>query len=648
MATALFTALSALKSHQDWIDVIGNNLANTNTPGFKKSTVRFSDQFSRTLKLAIGPNNSLGGQNASQIGQGVHVGSITRAFEQGALSDTGRTFDLAMQGKGFFAVTDGDVDYYTRVGTFGLDASRNLVELGTGYRVLNPSGQTVTIDTDSAFAPKSTESVEMAGNLPAEVAGPLAEALTGASGFKHGYPASLSGTVGGTIPIPAGETWTMEVVINGGAPQTVQVPGATGGVTVAQIASAIDDLTDVNASVNGSGFVEVNSGYVGAEVTLKINPGEAGKDLASAIGIPTTLVTGSETALIPGTTTLNDLPGNLTDYEDGDVVNISGVDTDGSPVNASFRFGPTGSGFDGQTVDEFVAFLDSLYSDALVSINSAGQLSVEAQTAGESDLLLAITDNLGQAGKTNWNTYATSVTTEGTGPDTVVTSTEIFDSAGTAHTLTLTFERQEDLTWNAIPDILSESGSVLSGTITGLQFDENGAPMGLGAVNNNISIQFLGSSSPQTIQIDLGSDGGLDGLTQYGSSAEVYIAGQDGYGAGELASISVLSDGSINGFYTNGQSQQLGAVGVATFANEEGLAEVGDSLWGRTPNSGQLVLGTGDLGAAGKVVGGSLENSNVDTAEQFVRLIEAQRGYQASSRVISIQDEVLAEAVYLI
>jgi flagellar hook protein FlgE len=648
MSSALYTALSALKSHQDWIDVIGNNLANTNTPGFKKSTVRFSDQFSRTISQAIGSFNGLGGLNPGQIGQGVSVGSIVRAFEQGALADTGRTFDLAMQGNGFFGVTDGSIDYFTRVGTFGLDALHNLVDLATGYRVLDPTGSPVSVDTDSAFAPKRTETIDLAGNLPAEVTGPLAEVLTGASGLKHGYPASLAGTVGGTVAIPPGETWSMQVVINGGAPQTVQVPGAAGGVTASDIAAAIDGLYDVDATVNGSGFIEVTSGFVGAEVTMKLNPGQAGKDLASAIGIPTTLVTGSETALLPGVSTLNDLPGNLANYQAGDVINISGVDTDGSPVNASFRYGPPGPGYDGQTVAEFVAFLDSLYTDASVSVNAAGQLSVEAQTAGESDLLLSITDNSGQVGKTAWSTYATSVTTEGTGPDTVVTSTEVYDSAGTAHTMTLTYERQEDQTWNVTPELLDGAGSVLSGTITGLQFDENGAPTGLGAVDKNVSVQFLGSSGPQTIQLDLGTDGDLDGLTQFGSPAEVYVAGQDGYGAGDLASINVLASGVITGFYTNGQQRDLAAVGVATFANEEGLAEVGENLWGRTPNSGQLVFGSANQGAAGKVVGGALENSNVDTAEQFVRLIEAQRGYQASSRVISVEDEILAEAVNLI
>ncbi len=648
MSTALFTALSALKSHQDWIDVIGNNLANTNTPGFKKSTVRFADNFSRTTRESVSPTGSLGGQNASQIGQGVQIGSIVRAFEQGALAETGRTFDMAMQGQGFFALSDGSVDFYTRVGTFGMDANQDLVDLSTGYKVLSPSGDAINLDIDAAYPPNRTTSVEFAGNLPAEVTGPLAEVLTGASGLKHGSPATLSGTTGGPIPIPPGETWTLDVVINGGAPQTVLIPGAVGGVSLAAIAAEIDEFSDVNASVNSSGFIEVSSTFTGADVTLKINPGEAGKDLASSIGIPTTLVTGSETPLVAGVTTLNDIPGNLSDYADGDVINISGVDADGSPINASFRYGPPAGGFDGNTVDSFVSFLDSLYSTATVSLNAAGQINVVSETAGESDLLLAISDNSGQAGKTNWNVYATSVTTQGTGPDTVVTSSEVYDNAGTAHTLTLTYERQEDLTWNVRPEIPSTSGTVTSGTVTGLQFDENGAPIGLGAVANDVVIDFAGTPGTVSVELDFGIDGDLKGLTQFGSAAEVFVAGQDGYAAGELASLNVATNGAINGFYTNGQSQELGAVGVAVFDNSEGLAEVGDNLWGRTPNSGDLIFGRGDLAAAGKVIGGSLENSNVDTAEQFVRLIEAQRGYQASSRVISIQDEVLAEAVNLI
>ena len=115
-----------------------------------------------------------------------------------------------------------------------------------------------------------------------------------------------------------------------------------------------------------------------------------------------------------------------------------------------------------------------------------------------------------------------------------------------------------------------------------------------------------------------------------------------------LASISVDRSGSIQGFYTNGQVQELDQVGVATFSNPEGLLLLGNNLWLEIPNSGSRILGSGDNGTSGQVIGGSIENSNVDTAEQFVQLIEAQRGFQANARVITTQDEVLAELVNLI
>jgi flagellar hook protein FlgE len=123
---------------------------------------------------------------------------------------------------------------------------------------------------------------------------------------------------------------------------------------------------------------------------------------------------------------------------------------------------------------------------------------------------------------------------------------------------------------------------------------------------------------------------------------------QDGYGVGELASISVDGDGSIAGFYTNGQTRSLGDIGIAMFTNPEGLQQVSDNYFAASPNSGSPNLGPGSFAGAGAVVGGALENSNVDTAEQFVRLIEAQRGFQANARVITAQDEVLRDVVNLI
>jgi flagellar hook protein FlgE len=241
-----------------------------------------------------------------------------------------------------------------------------------------------------------------------------------------------------------------------------------------------------------------------------------------------------------------------------------------------------------------------------------------------------------------------SVTTEGTPPDVVTTAVKAFDAAGVAHALALMFERQADLSWTITPSLPAAEGAVLSPPITGLRFGDDGAPIGLGGLDSTITVQFAGQAAPQDIEVDLGQDGVFSGLTQFGSDGEVIVREQDGYGAGELASFSIEGSGEIRGLYTNGQNRVLGALGVATFANAEGLHHVGDNLFAETSNSGTAVLGAGAAGKAGGVVGGALENSNVDTAEQFVYLIEAQRGFQANARVISAQNEVLRDMVNLI
>ena len=123
---------------------------------------------------------------------------------------------------------------------------------------------------------------------------------------------------------------------------------------------------------------------------------------------------------------------------------------------------------------------------------------------------------------------------------------------------------------------------------------------------------------------------------------------QDGSGVGTLSSVSVNSNGDVQGFYSNGQIETLGEIGVATFVNVHGLREVTDNLWSETANTGARTLGKATAGPAGEIVAGALESSNVEIAEEFVNLIEAQRGFQANARMISTTDEVLAELVNLL
>jgi flagellar hook protein FlgE len=648
MPSSFYSALSGMKTHQKWIDVIGNNLANQNTPGYKVSRATFAESFVQTLRQASEPGGGLGGVNPMQIGYGVGLASIDRSFGQGSLTETGRIFDLALDGNGFFGLTDGTARFYSRVGTFGIDKDQNLVDQTSGLRVLDPTGQPVNVDVSSLFPPHATDALEVKGNLPAVVEGPLAEVLTANTAFRTGTRASLSSTgtaanYGNGIP---NEVFTMEVTVNGGAPQLVSVQAdATGNLAATTIANALNALVDVSASIGTGGEIAMTTDQKGANVSIDIDPG-TGTDLASHVGFPTSLTSGSEAAVPPDLLVdLGGLTENLVEYVNGDQIDISGVDADGTAVNATFVYG-----VDGTTLADFVGFLDNLYAQSEVRVEN-GQLVIESETAGEADLLLSLSDSTSNTGQMQWADYAMSVTTDGTGPDTVIMSTEVYDAAGVAHTMTLRFERQADLTWNLIGEVDGAEGTMLAGgeadPITGIAFGTDGSPTGLGSVNALFTVQFQGQPS-QDVTLDLGLDGTFTGITQFGSTGTAFVSDQNGFGDGELSNLSVSTEGIISGFYTNGQARSLGQIGVATFQNDEGLADSGANLYVQTTNSGDVRFGAGLAQKAGAVVSGALENSNVDTAEQFVRLIEAQRGFQANARVVTTQDEVLAETVNLI
>jgi flagellar hook protein FlgE len=640
MTTSFIAALGALRAHQSWIDVIGNNLANSNTPGFKGSRALFADLFSITYRPGTPPTGALGGTNPLQQGLGVQLASVDRRLNQGSLNATGRTFDLALQGRGLFALDDGTQTLYSRVGTFGLDADGNMVDLRSGYRVLDSSGQGFTIDTRGVFPPSATTRVGFTGNLPRTVTGPLAEVLTSSSAFHEGTAAAMTGTASGPFTIPSGETWTMELTLNGGAPQDVAIAGTGSPLTTQDVADAINAQTeDVVASVGTGGELVLTSERVGASASVKVVPGTAGRDLRALLGL-SDFIQGTET-VATSTTDLNDLTVNLADYSNGDTIQVAGTDADGTPVVASFVYGT-----DGTTVGDLVSFLEARFAQSTVSFDAAtGSISVKADASGEAELSLALSDGASQLGRSSWSSSYFAVTTNGTGPDKVTTSTEVFDSAGGSHVLTFEYLRQENGSWNLDVRLPAEEGTVTNGSITGITFNDDGSiqtPTG-----GQIQVSF-GTLGAQTIDLDLGPAGQFEGLTQFGNPASVVSDEQDGFGAGELASLEVETDGTITGFFTNGQTQVMGSFGIATFANESALEEVGDSYFRSSTNSGARVLGAGELAGAGKVIGGALEASNVDTAEEFVHLIQAQRGFQANARVITVQDELLADVVNVV
>ena len=122
MMRSMFSGVSGLKSHNTRMDVIGNNIANVNTTGFKASRVTFADMISQTLSGASAPNNTIGGTNPKQVGLGTSVSSIDLLFGDASVQSTGKNTDLAMTGNGLFVVNRGKERFYTRNGAFEFDA----------------------------------------------------------------------------------------------------------------------------------------------------------------------------------------------------------------------------------------------------------------------------------------------------------------------------------------------------------------------------------------------------------------------------------------------------------------------------------------------------------------------------------------------
>ena len=181
MLRSLFAGVSGLRAHQTMLDVVGNNIANVNTTGFKSSSVEFQDTLSQQLKAAGAPQGAQGGTNPAQVGLGVQVAAVNTAFTQGPAETTGVSTDLMIQGDGFFVVNDGGQQVYTRDGAFSFDTNGNLTT-ASGAIVQGWTATNGTVNTSSSIggiklplgtsmAPTATDAAVLAGNLPADGSG---------------------------------------------------------------------------------------------------------------------------------------------------------------------------------------------------------------------------------------------------------------------------------------------------------------------------------------------------------------------------------------------------------------------------------------------------------------------------------------------
>ena len=223
-------------------------------------------------------------------------------------------------------------------------------------------------------------------------------------------------------------------------------------------------------------------------------------------------------------------------------------------------------------------------------------------------------------------------------------SVTVYDEQGTAVQLNLTFEKTAANAWTTTATA-GEPPVAVALTDNLLTFDGLGELTAPADRNINIAGGVIPGMT-NAISIELGAAGQPGRFTQYAGSPSAAITNQNGSPTGSLQSFAVAQDGTIVGNYSNGQTRSIGQVAMAVFANPGGLEPVAGS-WRATPNSGLAQVGPAGGGGRGLLSSGTLENSNVDLAEEFTRLIVAQRGFQGNARVITTADEILQEVVNL-
>jgi flagellar hook protein FlgE len=287
----------------------------------------------------------------------------------------------------------------------------------------------------------------------------------------------------------------------------------------------------------------------------------------------------------------------------------------------------------GQTVMGYPAVNGVVNQGAALSSLQVGQ--------GETSPPLATTTMQQQ---TNLNSSATVGTTFST-PMTV------YDSLGESHTLTFNYTMTAPNTWTyqvTLP--AADTGGTGNPTVlaTGtLTFNSSGnltAPVGTVPVN---IAGLADGAANMNVAWSLTGPGGASLMTQVASPSTTATTDQNGYVSGTLQNFTIMQDGTIEGQFSNGQTQAIGQIALASFANTQGLQLVGGTSYQATLSSGAPVIGIANTGGRGTITGGAVEESNVDISTEFTNLIVVQRAFEADARVVTTFDSVSTSTINL-
>ena len=684
MSFALMAGVSGLQAHQRMLDVAGNNLANINTIGYKSSRIVFSELLAQVLKKASQPTATIGGINPQQIGSGVQIAGINPDMAQGNLINTNSPLDLAIEGEGYFVLSDGSQDLYTRAGAFAVDAKSNLVDPATGYLVqrTGPEGVSDNFQTAGENRIKIPYGVGISANATSEitVAGNLSANATLPDGVQKNilrsdiiYKESGSNAIGTTTiadldsDFYTSGTWdSATITFSGWKPDgtafgdspitdlSMDVTAATTFTNILDHLNKTNEVQTITLTDATGGSFTVDFQATGSPVTIDWN--DSADDVKtelvklSSIGANDVIVTGGD---LPGTPIVIEFVGALAATDVADLVINDALLTGGAGVDAAVEETIKGSATTGVLGSGATASLDN------------GRLVITDDTAGYSktDIKMVFANGTGTADVTMPGYF--EITTVG-GDEVKSFNIVVYDSQGGSHVLSGAFVRNPDPAkinlWDLVLTSISGTGSgkVAGIDISGLSdrrirdIKFNGADGAFGGLDTGTGdtaqfrVTFGHRPDAQVITVDMGTQGQFNGLTQFARTSTAVAKEQDGYATGELASVSISNDGYVIGTFTNGVKKNIAALQIALFKNPSGLESIGSGYFAPSVNSGDATPTYAMTSGAGTIRGGSLEKSNADVASLFVTMIEAQNGYHANARTIKVANDMLKELTNLI
>ena len=592
---ALFTAVSGLNANQTYLGTIGNNIANSNTIGFKSSDPIFENLVSQTLS----------GTSSSQEGLGTEVYSIQGNFSQGALENTSNPLNMAIDGNGFFIVQAANGStYYTRNGTFSENSKGQIVD-STGQNVvqgypLNSAGvatsgspQPVSLNT-GAIAPLATTSATLTANLNSNVS-PQTTPTTTTGDFMGGYVTG-NYSAGATILNVSDMAFSGTA---GDAPTSLLIGNGDGTSNLYSVESYTSSLgTTYSLAPNGTYTTTGTNTGTPIPTPSTISSITLSSPLTSNILQNTaisqqTLGVASTTGILPGSDIQIGATGTLTADAYQFLNTVASVSSANGTVNLSNAM-PAGD-----TANTFTA------GDSVVSgpANDYYSTTINVYDSLGNSLPMTVTFAPSSSTAGNWNAYYS-----------------INGTAAQRPSLTPSTDASPDITFNSSGQITGTS----SLTLTDVPVYVTGA-----------TTLPDGASQPLNITLNLAN------LTQYAATSATTAFTQNGYSTGTLTSFTVDQNGRISGQFSNGQTEYLYQVALANFIAPTGLTSEGNSLYAQTFASGQPAVGVANSGNFGYITDSALEQSNVNISSEFTNMIIAQNAYVANSKVLTTENSVL-------